>query len=1353
MAFDLGLAIKITAGVAGVSAVQGLAGAVKSASGATVDLGASARRAGEEFGRFSASAASAGNVASAALGSIRAQALQLLSALSAIQFARLGIQFNQTLETGRLGIASLIAAQADLADATGRTLTGHEALGAAIAAADDQMTKLRIAGLQTAATTEQLVEAFQQAVGAGLAAGLTLDQIRETTIGIVQAAGALGVPMFQLNEEVRSILGGTINMHSRVAKALGISNEMVNSWKSQGVLVERLAERLAAFRTAGSETAKTWVAIKSNMQEALSVLAGEMTSGLFERLKGSTQAALSGLLDLEAGALAQELQGLAAVGGEVFSRIGQALGAAFEGGVALLVAGLQDGVKLISAVVVKLGAQLVDYVVQPFAILLGLIGRGLNVLQAGWGDALLGLGDQWSGISANAHAYVRQVTNDFGAGRTAVGALRAEWDKFDGAVAKTAKTTQGGLPRLTGRPAPDDDAAKALAKQLAEEQTLLGELLSGVSAKFQKDLATLYEGYQAGRIGAEEYRAAVEKLIFTQTDVGKAAVKAAADMAKAREEENQTIQKGIGDRLNTIAAIREEVERQREHNATIGLTAEQLRALEVSKIDDAIATQERALAIEASVDGADQTHLDLIRAQIAALKDLRAAKVEGAQKEVAAGAAKKAREEWEKTAETVERSLTDALMRGFESGKDFGRNLRDTLVNMFKTLVLRPIIQPIAQAGAGLILGALGLPGVAQAAGGAGGLFGGSGGLGGLGNLGSLVTGGFNSGITSLGTAFGSSLLTDFGLGATFGSALGAEGVALSSASSLGASFGSLGVLGPIGLALGAAALFGGFDGIFGGGGGPKSGGSYRATAAPGGALIPISDGARYFTPSDSDAQLQQLSQSLVTQYTTIVKSLGGVAQSLSVGFGFDTDPQGDAPDRVISGLVVDGRTVSDINNENVARGGYAAELERQASAALLAALQATDLPDVVERIIDSVTDPAALESAVAFAATVMQLRDRLTETRTPLEVAKDQLTTLAGQLGTTAATWKADLLAAIDAGITPEALANWQSLGTLMDQVNAAITQQIQGYTALQAQIRGDLQGLALSAPGVDPVAFWQQRVANRTANLAAATTDEDRLRIAGRLREAILARYQAEVQGINAAADAVAALREQAISLNQYVKSLKTSDLSTLSPESQLQFSGQQFFNAVNRVRAGDTAAFDLLQPRAQTYLEEARGYYASGAQYAAIFETVTATLQSIARDQIAQNPEADRSAALTAAQTEATTALRDLNTTIGTRTAEIQRFDAGTAAVPRDMLANIHAGEIIVDPASSAVLRRYGIRVEAAANDALVAGQKQTVEELRALVRLQSEANRQLIGKLDAMERRLAGIENKARLEAAA
>lgn len=120
--------------------------------------------------------------------------------------------------------------------------------------------------------------------------------------------------------------------------------------------------------------------------------------------------------------------------------------------------------------------------------------------------------------------------------------------------------------------------------------------------------------------------------------------------------------------------------------------------------------------------------------------------------------AKKAADEWEKTSNSIELSLTDALMRGFESGKDFGKNLADTLINMFKTLVLRPIIQPVAQGAAGIVTSALGLAAPGSAAASTGGMLGSAGGvLGAVGAFGSYAATGFMASATGvgLGTSLG----------------------------------------------------------------------------------------------------------------------------------------------------------------------------------------------------------------------------------------------------------------------------------------------------------------------------------------------------------------------------------------------------------------------------------------------------------------------------------------------------------------------------------------------------------------------------------------------------------------------
>lgn len=70
---------------------------------------------------------------------------------------------------------------------------------------------------------------------------------------------------------------------------------------------------------------------------------------------------------------------------------------------------------------------------------------------------------------------------------------------------------------------------------------------------------------------------------------------------------------------------------------------------------------------------------------------------------------------WQNTSNDISKSLTDALLRGFESGKGFAQNLRDTFKNMFNTLILRPIIQPLAQGGANFIMSLLGLGGSGSA--------------------------------------------------------------------------------------------------------------------------------------------------------------------------------------------------------------------------------------------------------------------------------------------------------------------------------------------------------------------------------------------------------------------------------------------------------------------------------------------------------------------------------------------------------------------------------------------------------------------------------------------------------------
>lgn len=263
--------------------------------------------------------------------------VQLAATLSGarlfVGFVREGFEFNETINQATLGIGALITAQAKLYDGQGRLLQGTRALNAAMDLSAEQVTKLRIAGLQTAATTEQLVTAMQQAVGPGLRSGLNLDQIRQFTVDITQAAAAIGLPMHQLNEEVRSLLAGTITYNTRIAKTLGITNQMVANWKAQGVFAQELLNRFNAFNLAGQRAMGNMTVLLSNLKEAMQVFAGEATKPLFDRLRKEGQAALNSFFDFDRGQISTQFQGIVDIAREVFGSIGSVLGNAIKGAV------------------------------------------------------------------------------------------------------------------------------------------------------------------------------------------------------------------------------------------------------------------------------------------------------------------------------------------------------------------------------------------------------------------------------------------------------------------------------------------------------------------------------------------------------------------------------------------------------------------------------------------------------------------------------------------------------------------------------------------------------------------------------------------------------------------------------------------------------------------------------------------------------------------------------------------------------------------------------------------------------------------------------------------------------------
>lgn len=286
-----------------------------------------------------------------------------------------------------------------------------------------------------------------------------------------------------------------------------------------------------------------------------------------------------------------------------------------------------------------------------------------------------------------------------------------KFGSLDKAVTELAKsiTKIPKAPKLV-----KDEDAKALNEQVAAFDKLMSllEVASGDEKKYAEALAQ-FGKLQLEAARATELRARIEEQLNPERQAARRAEEA---LAKATLESIAAYDKET-DGLDKQA---ENLEKQ---SRALSMTQDELERYAVQQIDTALATAKFSLELQKQADGlSDSAAASAIEDRIRALERLKQATIDNANAKTSKAArdeiaketeraAQQAQKEWERVNEEIERGLTDALLRGFESGKDFAENFRDTLKNMFNTLVLRPIIQAIVQPLAGSITDTLGITG------------------------------------------------------------------------------------------------------------------------------------------------------------------------------------------------------------------------------------------------------------------------------------------------------------------------------------------------------------------------------------------------------------------------------------------------------------------------------------------------------------------------------------------------------------------------------------------------------------------------------------------------------------------
>ena len=373
-----------------------------------------------------------------------------------------------------------------------------------------------------------------------------------------------------------------------------------------------------------------------------------------------------------------------------------------------------------------------------------------------------------------------------------------------------------------------------------------------------------------------------------------------------------------------------------------------------------IATYKTVAKLEKEEYERKQKYMEVLQKQANANFDEAQAKVKELEQE-----AKRASDE-------IGRSLTDALLRGFERGKSFAENFKDTLINVFKTLVLQPIIRFLVDSsGITKVLGALGsvFSGSAAAGGGS------SGGFGDLGSILSSVKNIFTNGLESANIGFEQSIqefgtfITKFGsFGESIGGAISQYSGAISNVLPYAGAFVKLlqgdfkgaaitatttaigSIFGPVGAGIGAVvgSLLGG---MFGGGLPPRvtqsrtgifSNGQFSSYEA-------TDSGRRKLGMSEP---LDRLNETFARNLSTIFSAFGLESEISSNSLLTKKKNTRARFNATVNGEFL-GQSELDFGKKGTFEQAFASLVERALGSYTVKAIQASDLPDGIKQFFD----------------------------------------------------------------------------------------------------------------------------------------------------------------------------------------------------------------------------------------------------------------------------------------------------------------------------------------------------------------------------------------------------------------
>jgi hypothetical protein len=340
----------------------------------------------------------------------------------------------------------------------------------------------------------------------------------------------------------------------------------------------------------------------------------------------------------------------------------------------------------------------------------------------------------------------------------------------DAAAAKAAKDKAAEFLRL------NEEARKAAEAEAKKAQETYAGLTAAVNAKIaataqeaaglgklseaQKLQVDLDEQLRAGKLKLTPQNKAAYEQLIGQLAVNEQVV-ASQKRAVAGAEAMAKITKELqDDRAKSLETAVKEAEQNEELARTFGLSKAAIEAQEVARLEEQLAQRASTAMTLDEIEALEQL--------IAVKKRSAAALGEVEAKEAYKKSADDMVAEYKRASEQIGQSLTDNIMRGGKSAAEYVQDL-------FRTMVLRPVLSPIGNAVGGMLTSAFS-PGTAQGSTGAAGssnLIGAAQNASSLYSMGKTMYAGFSAGlsssmgsiVTSFGSMFGSQAATAYGVG------------------------------------------------------------------------------------------------------------------------------------------------------------------------------------------------------------------------------------------------------------------------------------------------------------------------------------------------------------------------------------------------------------------------------------------------------------------------------------------------------------------------------------------------------------------------------------------------------------